>query len=122
MAGSGGRAPVAWLGERPPYVEEGWEGRRPVVAVLDTGCGEHDWFADGVTTHVRVARVRRAEVDDPSTDPERTGDVVGPLDGTLDTHSGHGTFIAGLIRQICPEADILALRVMSSDGIVGSTT
>jgi subtilisin family serine protease len=44
--------------------------------------------------------------------------VVGPMDGALDSHSGHGTFIAGLIRQICPKADIIAIRIMASDGIV----
>jgi subtilisin family serine protease len=117
MAGSGGRAPVAWVGEPPAYQVEGWKGRRPVVAVLDTGCGTHPWFETGVTTHAEWQGTS-AEVADAATDPERTGDVVGPLDGQLDTHSGHGTFIAGLIRQICPKADIWALRVMSSDGIV----
>jgi subtilase family protein len=117
MAGSGGRAPVAWVGERPAYDVDGWTGRRPVVAVLDTGCGQHPWFEDGVTTHAEWGGTT-AEIVDPATDPERTGDVIGPLDGQLDTHSGHGTFIAGLIRQICPKADIWALRVMSSDGIV----
>jgi subtilisin family serine protease len=70
-----------------------------------------------VTTH-QEWHGTTAEVVDQTTDPEGTGDVVGPLDGQLDTHSGHGTFIAGLIRQICPKADIWALRVMSSDGIV----
>ena len=40
------------------------------------------------------------------------------MDGALDSHSGHGTFIAGLIRQISPDTDILALRIMASDGIV----
>jgi subtilisin family serine protease len=51
-------------------------------------------------------------------DPEVRGDINGPLDGVLDTHSGHGTFICGLIRQLCPDADLLAIRVMHSDGIV----
>ncbi len=31
---------------------------------------------------------------------------------------GHGTFIAGLIRQGCPEATILSLPVMGDDGVV----
>jgi hypothetical protein len=116
IAGSGGRAPVAWVG-RPPAYDPDWDGRRPVVVVLDTGCGEHPWFEHGVQTHAEWNKVT-AEIQDPDTDPERTGDVYGPLDGELDTHSGHGTFIAGLVRQICPKADIWALRIMSSDGIV----
>jgi Subtilase family len=116
IAGSGGRAPVAWVGQPPAY-DPDWEGRRPVVVVLDTGCGDHPWFEHGLARHAEWNKIT-AEIQDPDTDPERTGDVYGPLDGELDTHSGHGTFIAGLVRQICPKADIWALRVMSSDGIV----
>ena len=41
-----------------------------------------------------------------------------PLIGELDTHTGHGTFIAGIVRQIAPDATVLALRIMHSDGIV----
>jgi serine protease len=41
---------------------------------------------------------------------------VGALDGSIDTYSGHGTFIAGLVHQACPDADILAWRIMNSDG------
>ena len=40
------------------------------------------------------------------------------MTGMLDSHSGHGTFIAGLIRQTCADADITAVRVMDSDGVV----
>jgi subtilisin family serine protease len=39
----------------------------------------------------------------------------------LDSDSGHGTFIAGLIRQRCPDATILAVRVMASDGAVAES-
>ena len=116
VAGSGGRAPVSWVGPKPNYAP-GWEGRRPVVAVLDTGCGRHGWFKHGVTTDVVYAGVH-AGATDPATDPEITGDLVGPMDGGLDSAAGHGTFIAGLIRQLCPRADIWAIRVMSSDGVV----
>jgi subtilisin family serine protease len=55
---------------------------------------------------------------DPSTDGEVTGTLNDPLEGTLDSDAGHGTFIAGLIRQTCPDADILAVRIMYSDGVV----
>jgi subtilisin family serine protease len=116
FAGSGGRAPVSWVGADPDY-EPGFTGRRPVVAVLDTGIGQHRWFEQGVRTQMEFNGVL-AGLTDPRTDPEVTGDIVGPMDGALDSHSGHGTFIAGLIRQICPQAEIVALRVMGSDGIV----
>jgi hypothetical protein len=117
MAGSGGRAPVSWVGEVPDY-EPDRDAGRPVVAVLDTGCGKHPWFEQGVNRDVTWGtRHAAAEI----ADPEIHGDLVGPMDGALDSHAGHGTFIAGVIRQICPVAEIWAIRVMSSDGIVQET-
>src|SRR4029079_14911688 len=55
---------------------------------------------------------------DPATDGEITGTLSDPLEGTLDSDAGHGTFIAGLTRQSRPDADILSVRVMYSDGVV----
>ena len=48
------------------------------------------------------------------TDPN----LIDPLEGLIDPFFGHGTFIAGLIRQICPDADILSIKMMGTDGIV----
>ena len=115
-AGSGGRAPVTWVGADPAYQPE-FTGRRPVVAVLDTGCGDHAWLRQGVQIGLEYNGIQ-AGLTDPATDPELYGDIAGPMDGSLDSHSGHGTFIAGLIRQICPMADIIAVRIMGSDGVV----
>jgi serine protease len=55
---------------------------------------------------------------DPETDPEEDADQSGPLDGAIDALSGHGTFIAGLVHQACPDADILSWRVIQSDGVI----
>ena len=38
------------------------------------------------------------------------------MDGGIDELSGHGTFLGGLIHQACPDADIVAWRIMSSEG------
>ena len=46
------------------------------------------------------------------------GDQAGALDGFLDDGAGHGTFVAGIIRQVCPEADLISLRVADSNGTV----
>jgi hypothetical protein len=54
--------------------------------------------------------------DDPTTDPEHRPDQAGGLDGMLDEYSGHGTFICGLVHQACPDADIVAWRVVGSSG------
>lgn len=49
------------------------------------------------------------------------GDLAGPLDGMLDSYSGHGTFIAGLIHQACPDANILSWRLVSAEGPVAES-
>ena len=43
---------------------------------------------------------------------ESAGVRLNPLVGELDETAGHGTFIAGLIRQKCADATILAIRVI----------
>ena len=52
------------------------------------------------------------------TDPEAHGALSDPMTGPWPAHAGHGTFIAGLLRQICPEAMITVLRVMNANGVV----
>jgi subtilisin family serine protease len=36
----------------------------------------------------------------------------------IDPFFGHGTFIAGLIHQTCPDANIVSIKMMGTDGIV----
>ena len=55
---------------------------------------------------------------DPDEDPELYPDLFGPLDGAMDPVAGHGTFIAGIVRQAAPDADILAIRVADALGVV----
>jgi hypothetical protein len=129
------RIPVT-LAADPPYRSRKPGHRRPVVAVLDTGIGPHPWFglADrsgpppagvGLTVAPDVqAAILQAQIDSGSTlatqlltdfwDAPTTGQ---PLIGDIDTDTGHGLFIAGIIRQACPEADTLAIRVVHSDGV-----
>ena len=116
--GVGGRLPVTWLGAPPSPPVATTTGRRPVVAVLDTGLGRNDWLTE--PDAVLGATVLGEEIglgrDVP--DAEVTGSVIDPRLGTLDRDAGHGTFIAGIIRQTCPDARVLAIRVMPSDGVV----
>lgn len=114
--GSGGRQPVAYVGPRPHRrSDKEIKGRRPVVAVLDTGCGTHPWLDGVVKTDVKLDGTAIGYFDD-QTNPEIYPDQVGPLDGAIDPYSGHGTFICGLIHQACPDADIIAWRVVDSAG------
>ena len=38
-------------------------------------------------------------------------------DDYLDLNAGHGTFVAGLVQQVAPDADITVYRAIDSDGI-----
>jgi len=116
--GRGGRTPVTWLGRPPEPTVRATGTRRPVVAVLDTGLGEHDWLRPPFATVGATVNGHRIGLGSEVPDPEQTGVVEDPLQGGLDSDSGHGTFIAGIIRQVCPDAQVLAIRVMPSDGVV----
>jgi len=117
--GGGGRQPVAVIGAPP--LRSKVLGRRPVVAVLDTGCASHPWLDRCVTRDLvltsttsgaaRLVGYRGPDVDD-------IGDLVGPLDGGLDAFAGHGTAICGMVHQTCPDADIVSVRVVQPDGVV----
>src|SRR6266516_278852 len=85
---------------------------RPVVAVVDTGCGQHSWFTEGVD---------RDMVGYLSPDPESGANLIQPMDGARPRAAGHGTFISGLIRQRCPDADILAVRLLQADGLAAES-
>ncbi len=121
MPGWGGRTPVNWIGGLPVRRAH-LAGRRPVVAVLDTGVGAHPWLhADIVRRNPTVDGTPAGHplgLTDPATDPEQTGVLIDIYEGVLDSDAGHGTFIAGIIRQLCPDADVLAIRAMASDGVV----
>lgn len=120
IADGSGRGPVV-LTSMPRAAASG---RRPRVVVLDTAAGDHEWFrtdplettfrtADGGVFGPDIASGQSRRVEQPADDP-----TVDPVLGTLKTHVGHGTFIAGLLRQTCPEADIVALSVMQANGVV----
>ncbi len=115
--GSGGRQVVDYVGPAPVRTAPlARRGRRATIAVLDTGCGAHTWLPDGIVTRYPVVDGKVVGIGEKSTDPEVLGDVAGPFDGALDAAAGHGTFIAGLVRQVAPEADIISVRVADSQG------
>lgn len=143
VSGSGGialhtgdRNPVQVLMAAPPRATSGADlpgGRRPVIAIVDTGIGEHPWLPVGTPAGDPVVEVSQ-DFQDWITDHENnliatTGAAIVPLDspyevrnelqpllGLTDSHSGHGTFVSGLVFQNCPDARILSLRMLHSDG------
>lgn len=127
------RIPVHWQAPQPARKDVG---RRPVVAVPDTGIAPHPWFGIEDRTsgppetsflsvmpelqqaildnQVRLAASTPTQQligywDDPITSDAMLGDVA--------TDAGHGTFITGIIHQAAPDADVLAIRVIHSDGV-----
>jgi Subtilase family len=114
--GFGGRMPVAWAGIDPCTMAPALE-RPPVVVLPDTGLGAHEWFGPGGTATVG-ADWHGLALSAPGIDNPDAALAVDPLTGALQPLAGHGTFIAGLIRQGCPQARILSLPVMQASGAV----
>lgn len=75
------------------------DGTGTKIAVLDTGMFEHEWLSG----------VQRA--------PGSADTWDANADGYGDAQAGHGTFIAGLIRQVAPAADVYAVKVLDSHGV-----
>jgi len=109
----------------PPPQRPAVSTRRVVVAVIDTGIGRHPWLttsgADPFADTASFPRpISASQPPDPAAalDPEATGRLIEPLVGDLDSHAGHGTFIAGIVRQVAPDAKVLSIPIMYSDGIM----
>jgi Subtilase family len=107
--------------------------RRPQILVLDTGLRtvvvEHPAAAAGAAPakarrpeheYLECCKVHENWRNDPSAngtfpvDDEDEPDD--DLSKTLDFEGGHGTFIAGVIAQLCPDAEIHISGVLSSFG------
>jgi hypothetical protein len=130
-APSGGPVPVslAVIPAVPAARDAKGFDRRPVVAVLDTGIGEHPWFAVPAGTDLRDQYVRvlddvqdaiknSSALSGRVLDSARDEPVISdPLCGEVDRHVGHGTFITGIIRQAAPDVQVGVARVLHSDGV-----
>lgn len=150
FGGGDTRTPVAVLVDPPARsdLSAGFlarYGRRPVVAVVDTGVraqklldvtarpgggyetdpGNGDGFIE-IDEDIQKAIRVEGELAESSGDRPRqvirhawdTPVTTDPLVGELGPALGHGTFIAGIVRQVAPDARVLAVRVMHSDDIV----
>jgi subtilisin family serine protease len=112
-----GTAPVrAADGASPLITLDGVD--RPVVAILDTGIGQHEWFDEPRTVVLRDVQVDGRPIGtypEEDIDAEREGRRDGEA-SHLDPYAGHGTFIAGVVHQVCPDAALLPVRVYGGDG------
>jgi serine protease len=121
-----GHGTIAWLPAPsydmqapPPWQQPGQPttGRPPVIALLDSGVQQHDWLPDQASSPpfwLDAAQEYGWRAPELADDPPAAG-LPGENYGS---HSGHATFIAGLIRVAAPGAQVLSLRVMNSAGKV----
>jgi hypothetical protein len=148
FGGFDARIPVALCLSAPPRHSQAnckaRFGRRPVIMTLDTGVLAHPWLdvravpsqagqyrtaPDGfVSVDCRMQNVIMQDSEQAASAGDRPRQVLdGPWDRPftgealmreLATDIGHGVFIAGIVRQVVPDAQVLSVRIMHSDGIV----
>jgi subtilisin family serine protease len=87
----------------PAPAPEAGERRVVTVAILDTGISAHPWFVERPWFAACGDDVRES----PDADH----------DDRLDSVAGHGTFIAGVVLQHAPDAELLIERVMDKAGV-----
>jgi Subtilase family len=114
------RVPVAVLTASPPVRQERDElpeRHRPVIALFDTAISPHPWLdADPADPIWLDAEDYGCKLGPRA--PAR-GEPRGPVSSSeLESDFGHGTFSAGLIRQIAPDTLVLLVRVMHDDGTI----
>lgn len=104
----GGPLPTPPLGRYQPDAGPGAVAR---VAIIDTGIAAEirtDGWLDNVS--------RVGNIDPLDSFPLPAGD------GYLDFDAGHGTFVAGIIQQVAPGAEITVYRALDGDGIASEVT
>ena len=137
--GGHGRGPVgltARLGRPGP-------GPAPGAVLLDTAVGTdrhprfghprfghswfgHSWFGHGVVNLQVDDDCRLQPLPDPQHGPATWASAGRATDlsllGALGSHVGHGSFIAGVLRQLAPAATVDAVAIMGADGVVAERT
>jgi hypothetical protein len=111
--GDHGRVPVSVRLGPPPRRPA--EGRRPVVAILDTAVSAHEWWDDDPAGD-RFCVDARERGWNPG--PRLPAEREPASSRELAEQEGHGTFTAGLVRQIAPDAQVLAVQTIADDGVV----
>lgn len=90
---------------------ESTTGEGVVVAVLDTGIEIHHELFVG-----RLLEGAYDFVDDDADVSDVGNEVDDDEDGATDEMVGHGTFMAGIVARTAPDARLLIVRVLGSDG------
>jgi subtilisin family serine protease len=122
---SGGNFTWEWGGEdeAPRNSQYAWQmlnleavhaqsrGAGIIVVVLDTGIQSSHPALQG-----RLTAVRYDFIDDDAIPEDMGNGVDDDGDGLIDEAVGHGTHVAGIIALVAPDAQIMPVRVLNSDG------
>lgn len=84
------------------------------VAILDTGIAPHPALLPVLLPNGYNFVDDNADTNDAGNGVDDNGD------GTVDEKTGHGTLMAGLVVIVAPEAQLLPVRVLNSDGVGSS--
>jgi thermitase len=103
--GIGGPEPIAGLGAFSAYPVSVPSGPPTRVAIIDTGI-PLDPHGDGWLAGVQRCAANLDPLDN----------LPGGPDGFLDFQAGHGTFVAGIVQQVAPGAEIRVYRAADTDG------
>ena len=100
--------------------EDPEDGTVPITRTEDEDLGEHARVAILDTGYAWQARNDPWLWDIAPTVASRDIDLLrisGNLADPLDFGAGHGTFVAGIVRQLAPKAQIDIIRVLDSNGV-----
>ncbi|HLF24873.1 MAG TPA: S8 family serine peptidase [Anaerolineae bacterium] len=86
-------------------------GQGALIAVLDSGVQlDHPAFADSLSL------LGFDFVDNDPAPADEANGVDDDGDGQVDEGYGHGTHVAGIVHLVAPDASIMPVRVLNSDG------
>ncbi len=86
-----------------------------VVALLDTGAeADHE----SLVGHIVPGGFNFVDGNTDTSDVGNSEDDDG--DGSVDEMVGHGTFMAGILARVAPDAGLLIIKVLNGDGISSS--
>lgn len=84
-------------------------GARAVVAVIDTGVQPHALLGNRLIGGYDF-------IDNDANPADEFNQLDDDGDGQIDEAAGHGTHVAGIVHLVAPDATIMPLRVLDSDG------
>jgi len=94
-----------------PLARELSTGSSVVVAILDTGVQlDHPALAPHLVAGYDF-------IDDDTVPTDEGNGLDDDDDELIDEAVGHGTHVAGIVRLVAPESQIMPLRVLNSDGV-----